>query len=202
MIGTITDISARKAAEEALRQHEQYQRAVLDNFPFMVWLKDIDSRILAANRAYAQVANVANPDEMIGKTDLDYWDKELAERYRADDRAVLENGRPKMVEEEITEAGRRFWIESYKSPVKLDGRIIGTVGFAREITERKTAEAELRRRNDELERFNRVTVGRELDMIALKQQVNEFARRLGQEPIYPLAFLDTLPVQPKPEETQ
>ncbi|MFI3156388.1 MAG: PAS domain-containing protein [Methylococcaceae bacterium] len=197
MIGTITDISARKAAEEALRQHEQYQRAVLDNFPFMVWLKDIDSRILAANRAYAQVANVANPDEMIGKTDFDYWDKELAERYRADDRAVLENGRPKMVEEEITEAGRRFWIESYKSPVKLDGRIIGTVGFAREITERKAAEAELRRRNDELERFNRATVGRELDMIALKQQVNEFARRLGQEPIYPLAFLDTLPVQPK-----
>jgi len=56
---------------------------------------------------------------------------------------------------------------------------------------------ELAQRNAELERFNRATVGRELDMIALKQQVNELSRQLGQEPPYPLAFLDVLPVPPK-----
>jgi PAS domain S-box-containing protein len=144
VLGIGRDITARKTAEESLRAREHYQRALLDNFPFMVWLKDGESRILAANQAYARVANVGNPDELIGKTDLDYWEPELAERYRADDRAVLESGQPKAVEEEITEPGRRYWIETYKSPVQLDGRTIGTVGFARDITERKQTEIELK----------------------------------------------------------
>ena len=65
------------------------------------------------------------------------------------------------------------------------------------ITERKKAEiallqqtAELRQRNDELERFNRATVGRELDMIALKRRINELSHLLGQDPPYPLEFLN------------
>ena len=133
--GANRDITARKTAEETLRSRERYQRALLDNFPFMVWLKDTGSRILAANKVFAKVANVADPNELVGKTDFDYWDAELAERYRADDLSVLKSGQPKVVEEEITETDRRFWLETYKSPVELDGRIIGTVGFARDITE-------------------------------------------------------------------
>lgn len=198
-LATFFDVTERRAAEDALRARERYQRAVLDNFPFMVWLKDTNSRILAANKAYARVANVADPDELIGKTDLDYWEPELAEQYRAEDRAVLESGRTKMVEDEITEAGQSFWIESYKSPVELDGRIIGTVGFARDITERREADAELHRRNDELDRFNRAMVGRELDIIALKQQINALSGELGREPPYPLAFLDKSGQEGKPE---
>ena len=202
VLTTLFDVTESRVAEEALRARERYQRAVLDNFPFMVWLKDTDSRILAANKTYARVANVADPDELVGKTDLDYWEEELAEQYRAEDRAVLQNGQSKMTENEITEAGRRFWIESYKSPVELDGHVIGTVGFARDITERKIAETELIQRNNELERFNRATVGRELDMIALKQQVNQLSRQLGQEPPYPLVFLDTPSVQQTTGEAQ
>jgi len=144
ILATFFDITKRKKAEDALNARDRYQRALLDNFPFMVWLKDIDSRILAANKVYARVANASSTEELVGKTDLDYWEPELAEHYRADDRAVLESGHSKMVEEEITQAGRRFWIETYKSPVELDGSIIGTVGFARDITERKQAEIELK----------------------------------------------------------
>lgn len=65
------------------------------------------------------------------------------------------------------------------------------------ISERKATEQslrgqteELRKRNEELQRFNRAMVGRELDMIALKKQVNQLSRQLGQEPPYPLAFLN------------
>ncbi|MDD5112858.1 MAG: PAS domain S-box protein [Methylobacter sp.] len=184
------DITERRIAEDILRRRERYQRALLDTFPFMVWLKDRDSNIIAANKAYAKVANVVNTDDLIGKSDLDYWAPELAEHYRADDRAVLESGQAKMIEEEITEAGRRLWIETYKSPVELDGKIIGTVGFAREITKRKIAENELLRRNDELERFNRAMVGRELEMVELKKQVNELSRQLGHPLPYSLSFID------------
>ena len=189
-LATFFDVTERRTAEEALRARERYQRALLDNFPFMVWLKDPDSRILAANKVYARVANVTDPDQLVGKSDLDYWEPELADHYRADDRAVLDSGKPKIVEEEITEPGRRFWIETYKSPVELDGRIIGTVGFARDITERKLAEDALRQHNEELERFNHATVGRELDMIRLKRQINELSQQFGREPPYPLTFLD------------
>ena len=51
-----TDITERKQAEEKLRVYSEYQRAVLDNFPFLVWLKDRESRLLAANAAYAPVS--------------------------------------------------------------------------------------------------------------------------------------------------
>ena len=144
VLGVYEDITDRKLAEVALREREQYQRALLDNFPFMVWLKDEQSRLLAVNQAFAQVFGWPNADSLIGKTDLDIAPADLAERYRADDRAVLESGRSKQVEELIERDGRRIWFETYKSPVSIEGRVIGTVGFGRDITERKQAEWNLK----------------------------------------------------------
>ncbi len=190
VLGIARDITAIKASEAALRERERYIRALFDNFPFMVWLKDRDSRFLAVNQALVRVAGAAGVDEVLGKTDTDFWPREIAEQFHADDRAVLESGRSRTVEEEISEPGRRYWLETFKSPVELDGAIIGTVGFARDITERKAADAELMARNDELERFNRASIGRELDMIALKVQINALAQELGREPPCPLDFLD------------
>ena len=63
VLATLVDITERRAAEDALRDRKRYLRAVLDNFPFMVWLKDTDGRILTANKAYARVANVSDPEE-------------------------------------------------------------------------------------------------------------------------------------------
>jgi PAS domain S-box-containing protein len=130
MLGSGADITERMQIEEALRARERYQRAVLDNFPFMVWLKDRDSRILAANTAYARVAGIPTADDLVGKTDLDFWAPAMAAQFMGDDQAVLGDGQPRTVEEEIDAAGQRRWLETYKSPVELDGKIIGTVGFA------------------------------------------------------------------------
>ena len=66
---------------------------------------------------------------------------------------------------------------------------VGAVLNGRDVTERKQAEEEIRRRSEELARFNRLAVGRELRMIELKQQANDLARQLGKAPPYPLAFL-------------
>ena len=142
--GTFQDITERKCLAAELIQREQYQRALLDNFPFMVWLKDEESRFLAVNEAFAKVFGRPSADSLIGKTDLDIAPKELAEGYRADDRAVLQSGTSKQVEELIETGGRRTWFETYKSPVSIGGRVIGTVGFGRDITERKEAERNLK----------------------------------------------------------
>ena len=136
----VCDVTAQRAAEHALRVREQYLRALLDNFPFMVWLKDVDSCFLAVNRPFADTFDWPSPESLIGKSDLDIASRELADAYRADDRAVLESGESKNVEEWVERHGRRVWHETFKSPVSVDGKIIGTVGFARDITERKAVE--------------------------------------------------------------
>lgn len=61
---------------------DYYQRALLDNFPFMVWLKDTQSRFLAVNKSFADTAGVDSPDTLRGKTDLDVFPADLAQGYR------------------------------------------------------------------------------------------------------------------------
>jgi PAS domain S-box-containing protein len=79
------DVTESKRLADALQAREQYQRALLDNFPFMVWLKDEESRFLAVNAAFARVFGWPSAEALIGKCDLDIAPPDLAERYRADD---------------------------------------------------------------------------------------------------------------------
>jgi len=149
------DITERKRAEEALQERERYQRALLDNFPFAVWLKDTESRFLAVNQGFVQLQGGCNADELIGKNDFDIWPAELAEGYRADDRTVLASGKKKNVEEEIVDAdGTRKWFETYKAPIfDAAGSVMGTVGFARDITARNEADAKLQAFSRDFEAF-------------------------------------------------
>ncbi len=129
---------------QMLAQKERYQRALIDNFPFMVWLKDVDSRFLAINNAYAQLIGVTYPEEALGKTDHDYFPKDAADGYVAFDREVLLSGESKSVVESIHhESGDVHWAEVYKSPVLMDGVVVGTVGFARDLSDLKKLQADI-----------------------------------------------------------
>ena len=131
----------RKRLEDELQIREQYRRALLDNFPFMVWLKDTQSRLLAVNRPYLETAGLGAAAPYFGKTDLDLFPAELAERYRADDREVMRTGQKMTVEELVGVPDQLRWHETYKAPVlDADGELLGTVGFARDISERKQTE--------------------------------------------------------------
>ena len=135
---------------DAVERRERYQRALLDNFPFMVWLKDDQRRFLAVNQTLADMAGKAAPEEIAGNTIFDIAPAELAARHDAEDRKVAAEGKPRMIETAISVDGRETWFESYCAPVTLDGRIIGTVGFARDITERRKNEDELERHRHHL----------------------------------------------------
>ncbi|HSV52343.1 MAG TPA: PAS domain S-box protein [Burkholderiaceae bacterium] len=136
----VLDITERRQR----RERDHYQRALLDNFPFLVWLKDEDSRLLAANKAYADACGVASPEDLLDKTDLDLWPEDLARGYRADDREVMRTRRKKSIEEPIEVLGMRKWFETYKAPIEdAHGRLYGTVGFARDITDRLHAQQQL-----------------------------------------------------------
>lgn len=129
---------------QELVQREHYQRALLDNFPFMVWLKDNDSRFLATNQAFAELVGSASPDDLVGKSDYDFFSKEAADGYVADDKEVLATGLPKVTAESISnQLGLTHWAEVYKSPVLINGDVIGTVGFARDMADSIKLQAEV-----------------------------------------------------------
>ena len=147
----VTDITAEKQVEKTLGEREAYLRAVLDNFPFMVWLKDTESRFLAVNLPLARNFGLPSVEALVGKTDFDLTPRDLAEACRAADRSVLESGEQALVEARLGEAGDARWFETYRSPVTIDGKRVGTVGFARDITHRHRLLKEL----EESERIHR-----------------------------------------------
>jgi PAS domain S-box-containing protein len=120
-----------------------YHRVVLDHLPFMLWLKDTQSHFLVANQPLADAARAASPEALRGKTDLDFFPADLATSYRRDDQEVMRTLQDKEVREEIEAAGVRRWYETYKTPVQVNGVLVGTLGFAREITSRKNMELAL-----------------------------------------------------------
>jgi PAS domain S-box-containing protein len=144
--GIARDITERKRNEELIKKISLQQKAILSNIPDMAWLKDMESRFLAVNESFGRACGMA-PHELVGKTDLDIWPKDLAERYRADDREVMESGKQKRVEEPLAEKeGKTIWIETIKTPIFDEkGNIIGTTGIARDITKRKNMEEAIER---------------------------------------------------------
>jgi PAS domain S-box-containing protein len=152
--GSHHDITDRKRAEEALHQRESYLSAIIENQPGLIWLKDTESRFLAVNQAFAISCGKQKGEELRGKTDLDIWPTELAKKYCRDDFMIIKTGKPAIVEEPIVDRGETRWFETFKTPV-LDGQgtIIGTTGYAHDITTRKLEEVARRRDRDIIERL-------------------------------------------------
>ena len=159
LLGISRDMTEVHARHDAETRRARYQQAVLDNFPFLVWLKDRDGRFLAVNAPFVAAAGVATPEAIVGRTDFDVWPADLAARYRADDDAVLQSGASRTVEEPLARAGGRHWIETFKSPVTLNGEVIGTVGFARDVTERVAVRENLRQSEAQLRAERDLFVG-------------------------------------------
>ena len=154
--GSCTDISERKRAEEVLSEAEVRQRTILNNMPFLAWLKDTEGRYIMINQQYAKSCG-RTVDQVVGLTDLDIWPRELAEKYRADDAEIMSTRRGKGVEELIAEISGTIWVETFKAPIfNLRMEVTGTTGLARDITERKRAEEEKRSLEQRLNRAEKM----------------------------------------------
>lgn len=149
-----------EAEQQALGARAQAQ-ALLDNIPHVAWMKNLDGVFLAVNEPFARACGLSKL-EVLGNTDREVWPLELAQRYMEDDRRVIESGEKIFVEELIAESTGTKWFETFKTPVRdSNGRPIGTVGLARDITERKRAEEErqlLERRMQETQKLESLGV--------------------------------------------
>jgi len=140
------DITERKDAAQKLSLRESFLSAIIENQPGLLWLKDAAGRFLMVNKAFAEACGHEGPEEVFGLTDTDIWPKDLADKYRDDDEQLMRRGEPLMVEEEVLIGGERVWHETFKTPVRDDeGCVIGTTGYSRDVTDRKTAEVRIAR---------------------------------------------------------
>jgi PAS domain S-box-containing protein len=150
----VWDITERMLAEESLRNSRQMLMTVLDNFPGVVFWKDLNSLYLGCNRNFSLAAGLAEPSEIVGKSDYELPWYENAESYLEDDRSVIQSGVPKLniVETLLCANGRLTWFETGKVPLfDMDGKVFAVLGVSNDITERKKAEDALRNAHDELE---------------------------------------------------
>lgn len=141
--------SYQQLPQQEVERREYYLRALLDTFPFMVWMKDKESRFLACNNAFAKVAGRPSVHDLEGKTDHDYFPLH-ATGYIEDDQEVMQTGVSKTVVEPIKRSsGIVHWAETFKSPVIVNDKVIGTVGFARDITQEQYLQYQVTKRQQD-----------------------------------------------------
>jgi PAS domain S-box-containing protein len=145
--------NAQKLARlvEELAQERDLLRILMDNLPDAIYIKDSECRFTRINAAHARLLGVADSSEAIGKTDLDFFPREDAQRFVATERNIIETGRPLIGNlDRIPDAtGKPRWISNTEVPVKdAQGRVTGIVGVARDVTELKATVQELRDREE------------------------------------------------------
>ena len=154
MAGSHTDITARRAADDALRASQSMVEAILDAIPVRLFWKDLDLKYLGCNAAFASDAGFDDPRDLIGKDDFSMGWHGVADRYREDDLAVIASGRPALHIEEPqpTPDGGTITLLTSKVPLRnAAGEVTGVLGTYLDISERKLAEEEVRRLNARLE---------------------------------------------------
>lgn len=148
VIFAMHDITDIKKAEEKLAEEGGLLRALIDNLPDRIYVKDIQGRKTLSNQADMLASGAKTMKEILGKSDFDMYPPELAQTYWADDQKVLNTQIPVLNHEEpgLDEKGTPAWIMTSKIPVKdAKGEVAGLVGIGRDITHQKNIELEIKR---------------------------------------------------------
>ena len=136
----------QKQKESQPLNREMFLRTLIETIPDLVWLKNPDGVYLACNRKFERFFNTKEKD-IVGKTDYDFMSKQEADFFRKHDKAAIAKGKPVKNEEEVIyrNDGHKELLETIKTPMfDTQNQLIGVLGVARDITERKRIERELR----------------------------------------------------------
>ena len=129
---TLQEAKDRRASQDDYRM-------LFESIPQMIFTKNLNSVYLTCNQHYARMLGIQS-EELAGHTDFDYYPKDLADKYRADDRRIIESELPETLEERNVRSGNDAWVHTVKTPIRNeDGKVCGVLGIFWDITERREA---------------------------------------------------------------
>ncbi len=140
---TLGALLVQKRTQIALAEQHNLLRTLIDNLPDNIYIKDINSHFILANRATITSIGGTSDDDIIGKSDFDFIEPELAEVFFADEQALIKSGKNIMSREEsaIDADGNKIYLSITKIPLRdINGQVIGLIGTNHNITERKQVE--------------------------------------------------------------
>jgi len=146
VIGIDRDITERMRLEGILVEERNLLRTLIDSVPDNIFIKDLDGRIVMNNIAHRLWLGATTLEQVVGKTDFDFFPQELAATYHTDEQQVIQSGKPMINREEpcVDRDRNQRWLLTSKVPLRdHQGNITGIVGHSHDITERKQAEEEL-----------------------------------------------------------
>ena len=167
------DISDQKDAEHQIEFEKFLLATLLETVPDSVYFKDSDSRFIRLSRSCAEKFGLQDPREALGKSDADFFAMEHSRKALADERRIMETTEPILaeIEHETFEGGKETWCSTTKVPLKdKNGKVIGTFGISRDVTEQKKAEQELARERDLL----KTIIDNVPDLIYVKDRAGRF----------------------------
>ncbi|MGV3772295.1 MAG: SpoIIE family protein phosphatase [Verrucomicrobiales bacterium] len=192
--GTVEDITERKNSEERLRNSETLYHSLVETLPQNIFRKNLAEQFTFANQRFCQT--LGRPlNEILGKTDFDFFPAALAAKYQKDDQVILETGKSfETVEENVPHEGEKLYVNVVKTPLyDAQGNIIGLQGIFWDITEKKRAEERVRKATLELARHREelrlkneqmeddLKMAREIQQAILPQQYPCFPKTASAE---------------------
>jgi two-component system, sensor histidine kinase and response regulator len=152
------EVDERIRAEETLSVERGMLRALIDNVPDFMYVKDAESRFVVANASLARSRGLKSPNEMLLKSDFDFYPEELASGYYIDDQQVIRSKQPLFdrEEESFDSLGNKTWVLTTKVPLfDKAGHVTGLAGVGRDITERQRTEREMQAATETAEAASR-----------------------------------------------
>jgi len=146
-LAIFTDLTQIRKIQSELVRERTFLKTLLQTIPDLVWLKDLKGKYLSCNTRFEKFFN-AKEEDIVGRSDYDFVNKELADSFRLKDHEVIETMQSYMHETSMTFAndGHDEIVETRKTPMlNDDGEMLGVLGVAHDITERKKTEHELKK---------------------------------------------------------
>ncbi len=182
--GRSKDITLQKHAEEKLAAEQILLQTLIDNIPDLIYAKDMQGRKTLSNLADWRASGGNKMEDVIGKTDFDTYRPDLAEKYWARDKNILDTGMPDINHEErgLDADGNPIWRSTTKVPLRDEnGKVTGLIGVGHDITARKRAELELLRQKQFLEAVN---LNSPVAIVVLDDQGKIFSSNPAFEKLY------------------